>query len=134
MAVENSNAMYSDSLPTRTSGGAWDHVISALAYFTFIPAVVFLLTGKFRKSRMVRFHSLQSILLAGAIVVAGIAVRTIFAILSFVPGVAFLVGWLAAFIATLGFFILWIVLVLKALRGEMFELPLLGKISTRQSA
>ena len=32
------------------------------------------------------------------------------------------------------FFILWIVLVLKALRGEMFELPLLGKIASRQSA
>jgi uncharacterized membrane protein len=134
MAVENSNAMYSDSLPTRTSEGPWDHVISALAYFTFIPAVVFLLTAKFRNSRLVRFHSLQSILLAGAIVVSGIAVRTIFAILSFVPGVAFLVGWLAAFIATLGFFILWIVLVVKALRGEMFEVPLLGKIATRQSA
>jgi uncharacterized membrane protein len=131
--VENLNAVESGSLPARTSGGRWDPLISAIAYFTFIPAAVFLLTGSFRKSRLVRFHSLQSIFLWVALVLAAVAVRVIFLALSLVPSVAFLIGWIAAFIVGLAFFLLWVVLIIKALQGEMFELPLLGEIATKQS-
>jgi uncharacterized membrane protein len=131
--VENLKAVESGSLPARTPAGRWDPLISAIAYFTFVPAAIFLLTGSFRKSRLVRFHSLQSILLWVALVLAAVAVRVIFLILSFVPSVAFLIGWITAFVVGLAFFLMWWVLIIKALQGEMFELPLLGKIASKQS-
>ncbi|HKS77211.1 MAG TPA: hypothetical protein VJQ82_28640 [Terriglobales bacterium] len=40
----------------------------------------------------------------------------------------------ASFIIALGCFILWLVLIVKALQGEMFELPLLGRLADRQSS
>jgi uncharacterized membrane protein len=131
--VENLNVVESGSLPARTSAARWDPLVSAIAYFTFIPGAIFLLTGSFRKSRLVRFHSLQSILLWVALVLAAVAVRVIFLALSMVPSMAFLIGWIAAFVVGLAFFLLWVVLTIKALQGEMFELPLLGKIATKQS-
>jgi uncharacterized membrane protein len=131
--VENLNAVESGSLPARTSAGRWDPIISAIAYITFIPAAIFLLTGSVRKRGLVRFHSLQSILLWVAWVLAAVAVRVIFLILSFVPSVAFLIGWITAFVVGLAFFLMWWVLIIKALQGEMFELPLLGKIASKQS-
>jgi uncharacterized membrane protein len=131
--VENLKAVESGLLPVRTPAGRWDPLISAIAYFTFVPAAIFLLTGSFRKSRLVRFHSLQSIFLWVALVLAAAAVRLIFLVLSFVPSLAFLIGWIAAFVVGLAFFLLWVVLIIKALQGEMFELPLLGKIATKQS-
>ncbi len=134
MPVENLKAVEGGSLPVRISAGRWDAMISASAYFTFIPAAIFLLTGSFRKSRLVRFHSLQSIFLWVALIVAAAAVRGIFLVLSFVPSLAFLIGCIAAFVVGLAFFLLWVVLMIKALQGEMFELPLLGKIATKQSA
>jgi uncharacterized membrane protein len=134
LAVEKLEAREGDPLPARNAAGPYEPVISALAYFTFVPAAIFLLTGRFRRSRLVRFHSLQSIFLLAALLVAALAVRGIFLLLSFAPSLAFLIGWIAAFLVVLAFFLMWVVLILKALRGEMFELPWLGKIATRQSA
>jgi uncharacterized membrane protein len=134
LAAEKPDALGGDSLPARSAGGSWEHVISALAYFTFVPAAIFLLTGRFRRSRLVRFHSLQSIFLQPALFLAALAVRAVFLILSFAPSMAFLIGWIAAFIVVLAFFVVWVVLILKALQGEMFELPWLGKIAAKQSA
>jgi uncharacterized membrane protein len=134
LAAEKPEAREGDPLPARNAPGPYEPVISALAYFTFVPAAIFLLTGRFRRSRLVRFHSLQSIFLLAALLVAALAVRGIFLLFSFAPSLAFLIGWIAAFLVVLAFFLVWVVLILKALRGEMFELPWLGKIATRQSA
>jgi uncharacterized membrane protein len=123
-----------DPLPVEIATTTQDRVLSALAYFTFIPAVVFLLAPSYKHRRFVRFHSFQSVLLSVAVVLAAIAVRAIFFVLSVVPSVAFLVGWLASFLVALGFFLLWIVLVLKALQGKRFVLPLIERFAEKQTA
>jgi len=128
------NLLEDDDPPAGTFVGMRDRVVSASAYVTFVPAAVFLLIPNYRNNRFVRFHSLQSIFLSLAVILAAVAVRVIFLALSFVPSVAFLVGWLAAFVVALAFFFLWVVLVAKTLQGEMFELPLVGKIANKQSA
>lgn len=132
MAVEN--LVEDENPPAGIFVGMRDRVVSASAYLTFVPAAVFLLIPNYRNNRFVRFHSLQSIFLSLAVILAVVAVRVIFLVLSFIPSVAFLIGWLAAFIVALALLFLWIVLVAKALQGEMFELPLLGKVANKQSA
>jgi uncharacterized membrane protein len=36
-------------------------------------------------------------------------------------------------VISLGFFVIWVVLVVKALQGEMFKLPLVGDFAERQT-
>jgi hypothetical protein len=48
-----------------------DRILGAVAYFSFIPAVGFLVFEKFKRNRYLRFHSLQSIYLAVAAVLMG---------------------------------------------------------------
>jgi uncharacterized membrane protein len=37
-------------------------------------------------------------------------------------------------VVTLGFFVIWVVLVVKALQGEMLKLPVIGVFAEQQAA
>jgi uncharacterized membrane protein len=116
-----------------TTGGIRDSIAGALAYFTFIPAIVFLLAEPFKKNRFIRFHSFQSIFLTIAAVVAGLALKLVFLILSLIP-LGHLLLLLISAIVFLGCLILWFVLMVKALQGELFKLPLIGDLAERQAS
>jgi uncharacterized membrane protein len=116
-----------------TTGGIRDNIAGALAYFTFIPAIVFLLAEPFKKNRFIRFHSFQSIFLSIAAVVAGLALKLVFLILSLIP-LGHLLLLLISVIVVLGCLILWLVLMVKALQGERFKLPLIGDLAERQAS
>jgi len=107
-------------------------VAGALAYCT-IPAIVFLLVEPYSKNRFVRFHSFQCIGLWLAALVVGAALRVAGFVLSFVPVLGHPVSWLAYMVAILGFFVIWVVLVVKALQGEMFKLPVAGDFAEQQA-
>src|SRR5580765_433971 len=47
-------------------GPLTENIAGTLAYFTFIPAIVFLVLDPYNKNRFVRFHSLQCLFLCGA--------------------------------------------------------------------
>ncbi len=104
----------------------------ALAYF-LIPAIVFLLVEPYNKNRFVRFHSFQCIGLSLAGVVIGALLRIAGVVLYFIPVVGHLLIWLLSMVVSLAFFMIWIVLVVKALQGEMFKLPLVGAFAERQT-
>jgi len=111
-----------------STGGMTDNVAGALAYVTFIPAIVFLVMEPYNKNRFIRFHSFQSIFFAVAWTVFWIA-------LSIVLHIPFL-GWATILvwpIIWLGGIILWIVLVLKAYQGQMFKLPTIGDMAEKQA-
>jgi uncharacterized membrane protein len=108
-----------------------DNLIAAAAYITIIPAIFFLLVEPFKHNRFVRFHSLQSIFLAGATIVAGIAMRILFFVLALIPTFGYLLAWLASAVVALGWVILWLVLLVKALQGETFRLPWIGSLAER---
>jgi uncharacterized membrane protein len=114
-----------------TTGFLKENIAAALAYVTFIPAIIFLQVRPFNRNRLVRFHSFQSILLAIAVFVAGIVLRILFFIFSLIPRFGYLLGSLAVLVVALGFVILWLVLVVKAFQGEMFKLPGIGNIAER---
>jgi uncharacterized membrane protein len=116
-----------------TTGGIRDNIAGALAYFTFMPAIVFLLAEPFKKNRFIRFHSFQSVLLTIAAVVAGLALKLIFLILALIP-LGHLLLLLISAIVVLGCVILWLVLMVKALQGEQFKLPFMGDLAERQAS
>jgi uncharacterized membrane protein len=111
--------------------GRNDNLIAAAAYLTIIPAVFFVLSERFKRNRFIRFHSFQSIFLAVATIVAGIAMRILYSLLALIPGMGFLLAWLATAVLVLGWVILWLVLLVKALQGETFRLPWIGSLAER---
>jgi uncharacterized membrane protein len=115
------------TIPTRPK----DNLIAALAYVTFIPAVVFILVDPFKRNRFIRFHSFQSIFLALATILIAIALRILFSVLVLIPLLGHLLAWLVIPVALLGWGILWLVLLVKALQGETFKLPLIGSLAEK---
>jgi len=107
--------------------------MGALAYLTVIPAILFLALPTFRNKTFVRFHAWQSILFAIATTVIGLAMRLIFAILSFVPFIGFLFAWLSVGVVSLAIVVLWAVLVVKAGQGQAYDLPWLGQFARQLS-
>ncbi len=101
-----------------------DNLAGSLAYLTFIPAVIFLLREPYKSNRFIRFHSWQSVLLTIAVVLLGV--------LSF-SALGHLIVLLACSIAFVGCVILWLLLMVKALQGEMFKLPGIGNIAEKQA-
>lgn len=103
-----------------------ENIAGGLAYFTFIPAIVFLLRSPYKKNPFVRFHSIQSLLLWMAGLAAASALRLAGILLFFVPIVGPLFILLVSILTGLAAFVLWVVLVVKALQGRGYRLPLLG--------
>lgn len=114
-----------------TTGWLKENLAAALAYFTFVPAIVFLRLKPFNRNRLVRFHAWQSILLAISVAVAAIVLRILFFVLSLVPRFGYLLGSLAVLVVGLGFVILWLVAVVKAFQGELFKLPVIGDFAEK---
>ena len=101
----------------------------ALAYLTFIPAIIFLSRDPYKKNQFVRYHSVQCLLLSVAAVLAAVVLKLIGLVLFRIPVAGPLLVVLADVTGGLAVLVLWLVLVVKAFQGEMFELPLLGNIA-----
>ena len=114
--------------PSAAASGMADNVAGMLAYVTFIPAIIFLVTPPYNQSRFVRFHSYQSIFFC----VAVFAIQVVLSILTVVPLLFFITGPLHLLVA-LGALVLWIILLLKANQGQMFKLPVIGDLAEKQA-
>lgn len=95
------------------------NVAGLLCYLgTWITGIIFILIEQ--KNRFVRFHATQSIIVFGILMITS-------AILKQIP----FVGWFFSLIIGVLTFILWIVLMVKAYKGELYKLPLAGDIAER---
>ena len=124
----------------KSSTGLDENVAALLSYvLTWLSGLVFFLIEK--DSRLVRFHAMQSLLLA----VTFFAVELVLWIASFIIGlilgqisgvlgtlVAFLIG-LLAFVVFIGAAIGWIMGMIKAYQGQYFKLPLIGNFAEKFS-
>lgn len=106
-----------------------DNLLGALAYVTFIPAIIFLLTEKFKRNPFVRFHSVQSLFMVVAAVLIGIFMRLIYSLFVLVPWLGFLLAWLSIVVVILAIFMTWIVMIIKAFQGERCKLPFIGNFA-----
>ena len=104
----------------------------ALAYITFIPPIIFLLRKPFKTNPFVRFHSRQSIFLAIAAIVVGGVLRIVFALLGVIPHIGYLMAWLIVLVTFMGWWILWLVALIKAFQGEFFRLPIIGHFAEKE--
>src|SRR5271169_6725874 len=104
-------------------------IVSALAYFTFIPAIIFLILDPYNKNRIVRFHSVQCLSFWVAGILAAIALKLASLILFIIPVLGPLLVTLLDVVVAIAAVVLWLVLVVKAFQGEMFKLPVLGDLA-----
>ena len=110
-----------------------EDIAGAFAYFTFIPAILFLVLEPHKKNSFVRFHSVQCLLLWGAGLIVALAIRLVSRLVFLIPVIGPLLVLLISVIGGLAAVLLWLVVVVKALQGEMFKVPLLGGFAAEHS-
>jgi uncharacterized membrane protein len=102
--------------------GLSDNAAGALAYVTIIPAIIFLIVEPYNRNSYIKFHAWQSIFF-------GIAAVAVHIVLTLIP----VIGWIIVPFVSLAFLIIWIILLLKALKGERYQLPIIGKYAAQQA-
>jgi uncharacterized membrane protein len=116
------------TVTTRT--GISDNAAGAIAYFTFFPAIVFLLVAPYKESPYVRFHAWQSVLLDIAAFLVEILFGAI-ALLTLFLGSLALIYTLR--VLSLLWLVLWLTCVIQAMNGKRFRIPILGNIAEKLS-
>ena len=100
-----------------TSTGLQPNIAGLLCYVGgWISGIIFLVLEQ--KNRWVRFHAVQSIVVFGALTVAGL-------ILGWIP----VIGGFFSWIISVAGFIFWVILMIKAYNGERYKLPVAGDIA-----
>lgn len=105
----------------KSSTGMDENVAALIAiFFAPVTSIIFFLIEK--ESKFVKFHALQSGILA-------VVLFILYTVLGFIP----VLGWIILFLLPLPVFVLYVFMLVKAYKGEWFELPWIGKISMEQS-
>jgi uncharacterized membrane protein len=118
-------------MPEATQSGISDNAAGALAYFTFIPAIIFLVVAPYNTNPYVRFHAWQSILLNIGAFCINIVLAIVLSVgMFFLP---FFVHRLIWGLIELGWLLVWIVCVYSAFNGNLFRLPFIGGFAAKQA-
>ena len=113
----------------KSSTGLDGNVAALLAYvLTWVTGLVFFLIEK--ENRFVRFHAMQAILLGVAFFVIGIVFTFLQGMLAFASGTLAALFGLLWLLVILGFFIIWILCLVKAYQGQTFKLPVIGDMAS----
>jgi uncharacterized membrane protein len=104
-----------------------DRLVGALAYLTFVPAVLLIFLKQYQQRKFVRYHAFQSVFFWAAVIAL-----LLLGLLASTVGLLFVWLVLGALVLLAVFFI-WAVLWIKALQGEWFELPVLGALAGQQA-
>lgn len=115
---------------TTSSTGLAPNVAGALAYVLGpITGVIFLAMEK--ENRFVRFHAAQAITTGILMIVLSIGLSILSTVLAFIP----VLGWIAAILISiaisLGFLVLWVMLMWRAYQGREWEVPVAGPMARR---
>ena len=119
---------------TTGSGGLPANVAGALAYFTIIPPIIFLVLEPFNKDRFIKFHSFQALFFGAAVFVLMIGLMIVSFIIGMIPVIGVIVGLLLWPIVGLGIFALYVFLMYKAYNEEKFMLPFIGNLAEQQAS
>jgi uncharacterized membrane protein len=123
------------AVPAAAPAGAGmaDNVAGMLAYFTFVPSIIFLVLEPYNKSRFVRFHSWQNLFFCGALLALWIAYFIIAIVFAFIPILGHVINLLIWLTLFFGQITVWIILVIKANSGQMWKLPVIGDLAEKQA-
>lgn len=104
-----------------TSLGMKPNVAALLSYLAgLLTGIIFFILEK--ENKFVRFHAMQSIITFGAFFVLNI-------VLGFIP----VIGWSLIPLVGVIQLIIWIILMVKAYKGEHFKLPMVGDIAEKNA-
>ncbi len=120
--------------PGSSSGaGLAENVAGMLAYFTIIPAIVFLLIEPYNRNRFVRFHSFQCLFTSVALIVIDVALWIVSSILHLLPVIGWLLATLLQVVCGFAVLALWLLLLVKAYQHEIYKLPVIGDLAQKQA-
>jgi len=122
------------ALSTAGAGGLTSNVAVALAYFTIIPAIIFLVVEPYNRDRFVKFHAFQSLFFNLAWVVIMIAMLIVGAILGMIPVIGIIIDIILWLLVGLGGFAVWVFTMYRAYNNEKFMLPIIGNLAEQQAA
>src|ERR1035437_4311421 len=112
--------------PASAAAPIEENVAGMLAYFTIIPAIIFLLIEPYNRNRFVRFHSFQCLFTAAALIVLHVCLS----FLSYALPLIMFPIWRLLGLAELA---LWVLLVVRAYQPQMFKLPIVGDLAEKQA-
>jgi uncharacterized membrane protein len=116
---------------TPQAAGLSSNGAAAIAYLTFIPAVVFLVMDPYRRDPFIRFHAIQCIGLTVVAVLIGIVLGVITVPLAMTGMWA--MAHLLSELVNLAFLIVWLICIIQASQGKWFKLPVVGEFALKQS-
>ena len=119
--------------PVAAAGsGLSENSAAAIAYITIIPAILLLVIEPYNKMPFVRFHAFQSIGLTVVWFALWIVITMLRVVLHFIPliGLLFLLVDLGICV---GMFIVWLIALMKASKGEWYKLPFIGDFAEKQA-
>jgi uncharacterized membrane protein len=101
--------------------GLTDTAASALAYVTFIPAIIFLVLAPYNEKPVIRFHAYQELGLTVVLICLHV--------IAIIP----VLGWFIYIIGSIALLVVWILCIVKASQGSAFKLPFIGDFAAQQS-
>lgn len=124
----------------KTAMGLEENVASALCYaLTWVTGIIFFFMEK--ENKTVRFHAMQSILVFLPLTILGYIFQGVLGVsyaTQSIYGYAYGVPTLSPFyyvgiLIYLVVFVLWLLLMFKAYKGEKFKLPVIGDIAEKHA-
>jgi uncharacterized membrane protein len=101
--------------------GLADNTAGALAYVTFIPALIFLLVAPYNQKPFIKFHAIQELGL------------TVFMMCLHLLLVVPILGWLGYVLGAIAATVIWVICIVKASQGGAFKIPVIGDFAAQQS-
>ncbi len=116
------------------AAGLSNNAASALCYAVgLITGILFLVLAPYNQNKAIRFHAFQSIFLNVAWIAVWIAVHIIGMVLMSISLMLATVYGLLTLVVGLGFFVLWIFMIIKASQGAKVVLPVIGPLAEKQA-
>jgi len=110
--------------PAASSAGLPENTAAALCYLLgLITGIIFLVLEPYSKNKLIRFHAFQSIFLHVAVIIIWLVLRII------LPWDL----WFLLTLADLGFFILWLLMLIQTYQGKKIVLPVIGDLAAKQA-
>jgi uncharacterized membrane protein len=114
--------------------GLTENVASALCYLVgLLTGILFLVLQPYSQNRTIRFHAFQSIFLHLGLIVVFLGLALATSILRLIPFVGVLLSFVLYPVISLGFFVLWVMLMYKAYNNERWVLPVIGALAEKQA-
>ncbi len=116
------------------AAGLEENIACALCYLLgILTGILFLVLEPYNKNRLIRFHAFQSIFLNIAWIAVFIALSIIGIVLLPIPFLGPMLSIILHLGASLGVFILWLMLMYKAYNRERWVLPVIGPLAEKQA-